>query len=51
MKKILVIILSTVMTFSLVAEKVNSVNAPKGKMHIYKQKGDTAREMEIFFPI
>jgi acetyl esterase/lipase len=35
---------------SLDAEQVNSAGAPEGKVHIYKQEGDTAREMEIFFP-
>ena len=32
------------------AKKVNSADAPVGKVHIYKNKGDTAREIEIFFP-
>ena len=35
---------------SLDAEQVNSADAPEGKVHIYKQESDTAREMEIFFP-
>ena len=34
---------------SLDAEQVNSADAPEGKVHIYKQEGDTAREIEIFF--
>ena len=32
------------------AKKVNSADAPVGKVHIYKNKGDIAREIEIFFP-
>ena len=32
------------------AKQVNSADAPVGKVHIYKQEGDTAREIEIFFP-
>ena len=32
------------------AEQANSADAPEGKVHIYKHEGDTAREMEIFFP-
>lgn len=32
------------------AKNVNSADAPVGKVHIYKNKGDTAREIEIFFP-
>ena len=32
------------------AKQVNSAGAPVGKVHIYKNEGDTAREIEIFFP-
>ena len=35
---------------SLDAKQVNSADAPVGKVHIYKNEGDTAREIEIFFP-
>ncbi len=32
------------------AKQVNSAGAPVGKVQIYKNEGDTAREIEIFFP-
>jgi len=50
MKQISLIIISIFALSSLHAEQVNSADAPEGKVHIYKQEGDTAREMEIFFP-
>ena len=36
--------------FCLNAKQVTSIDAPLGKVHIYKNEGDTAREIEIFFP-
>ena len=32
------------------AKQVNSAGAPVGKVQVYKNEGDTAREIEIFFP-
>ena len=32
------------------AKQVNSADVPVGKVQIYKNEGDTAREIEIFFP-
>ena len=50
MKQLSLIIISILALSSLDAEQVNSADAPEGKVHIYKQEDDTAREMEIFFP-
>ena len=36
--------------FCLKAKQVTSIDAPLGKVHIYKNEGGTAREIEIFFP-
>ncbi|MDB4703371.1 hypothetical protein OAF52_02110 [bacterium] len=49
MKRLSLIIISILALSSLDAEQVNSADAPVGKVHIYKQEGDTAREIEIFF--
>ena len=50
MKQLSSIIISLLALTSVDAERVNSANAPEGEVHIYKQEGDTVREMEIFFP-
>ena len=36
--------------FCLNAKQVTSADAPLGKVHIYKNEGDTSREIEIFIP-
>lgn len=43
-------LISLLVLSSLDAGPVTSADAPEGKVHIYKGEGDTAREMEIFFP-
>jgi len=44
------LILLILLPFCLNAKQVTSADAPVGKVHIYKNEGDTAREIEIFFP-
>jgi len=48
MKQLSLIIILLLTLASLDAEQVNSADAPEGKVHVYKQVDDTAREMEIF---
>ena len=50
MKKLYPIIIFLMTLSSLDAEQVNPVDAPEGKVHIYKKVGDSGREIEIFFP-
>ena len=50
MKKLYSIIIFLMTLSSLDAEQVNPVDAPEGKVHIYKKVGDSDREIEIFFP-
>ena len=44
------LIFLVLLPFCLNAKQVTSADAPVGKVHIYKNEGDTAREIEIFFP-
>ena len=44
------LIFLVLLPFCLNDKQVTSADAPVGKVHIYKNEGDTAREIEIFFP-
>jgi len=50
MKLLTLIIISILALSALGAKEDKFVGAPEGKVYIYKQDGDTAREIEIFFP-
>tara|TARA_B100000212_G_scaffold130214_1_gene97625 strand:+ start:306 stop:1196 length:891 start_codon:yes stop_codon:yes gene_type:complete len=50
MKKLYSIIIFFLNSAFLDAEQFNPVDAPVGKVHVYKKVGDSGREMEIFFP-
>jgi acetyl esterase len=50
MKKLYSIIIFLLILSSLGAQQVKSVDAPEGKVHVYKKAGGAGREIEIFFP-